>query len=181
MKNTFDLTMRNTLQALLLICFFTIMMGCEQKKNQQASEEAVPDEAIAEEPTGNEFGEPVDVSSAISLSALESTMGDKTTRDGLTVTGKVTEVCQKKGCWMKLEKENGEAMRVTFKDYALFMPKDIAGKDVVIRGKAYSDTVTVDVLRHFAEDAGKSQAEIEAITEPEIALAFEADGVVISN
>lgn len=173
--------MKKILFTFILFSLATLLFNCEQKNNATTTTEVENEELAMEEPTGNEFGEPVDISTAISLTALEANMGDKTTWEGLTVTGKVTEVCQKKGCWMMLEKEDGETMRVTFKDYGLFMPKDIAGKDVVIRGKAYSDTVTVDVLRHFAEDAGKSQAEIEAITEPEIALAFEADGVIISD
>ena len=33
------------------------------------------------------------------------------------VSGKVKEVCQEKGCWMKIEKDNGETMMVKFKDY----------------------------------------------------------------
>ena len=173
--------MKNLLYTFILFSLATFFFSCEQKSNEQTSAGDENTEDAMEEPTGNEFGEPVDISTAISLTTLEASMGDKTNWEGLTVVGTVTEVCQKKGCWMMLKKENGETMRVTFKDYGLFMPKDIAGKEVVIRGKAYSDTVTVDVLRHFAEDAGKSQAEIEAITEPEIALAFEADGVVISN
>ncbi len=127
------------------------------------------------------IGEPVDEKAAISLASLASNMEDETLMEGLTVKGTVTEVCQNKGCWMKLEKENGETMRVTFKDYALFMPKDIAGKSVVISGKAYMDTITVDALKHFAEDAGKTQDQIEAINEKEIALVFEADGVLIEE
>lgn len=173
--------MKKILYTFILFSLSNLLFNCEQKNNTETSTETENAEVVMEEPTGNEFGEPVDISTAISLTALEASMGDKTTWEGLTVTGKVTEVCQKKGCWMMLEKKDGETMRVTFKDYGLFMPKDIAGKEVFISGKAYSDTVTVDVLRHFAEDAGKTQAEIEAITEPEIALAFEADGVVISN
>ena len=42
------------------------------------------------------------------------------------ITGKVTEVCQEKGCWMKIERENGEQLMVKFKDYGFFMPTDIA-------------------------------------------------------
>ncbi len=172
--------MKNTLRISILLCIVTLMVNCEQKKNQESSQEVKTEEVVQAEPAGNEFGEPVEVKNAISLAALESEIGERSSWEGITVKGEVTEVCQKKGCWMKLKKEDGEAMRVTFKDYGLFMPKDITGKEVVIRGKAYSDTVTVDVLRHFAEDAGKSQAEIESITQPEIALAFEADGVLIT-
>ena len=70
-------------------------------------------------------------------------------------------------------------MRVTFKDYAFFMPKDLTGKRVVVEGYAYVDETPVDVLRHYAEDAGKSKEEIEKITEPKREVAYEASGVVI--
>jgi hypothetical protein len=173
--------MNKKFQALILFCIIALIISCEQKNSEDTSNNTEAAEAVKEESAGNIFGEPVDVNAAISLASLEAEIGDRLAWENITVTGKVTEVCQKKGCWMKLMKDNGEAMRVTFKDYALFMPTDITVKEVVLRGKAYSDTVTVDVLRHFAEDAGKSQAEIEAITEPEIALAFEADGVIIEE
>jgi hypothetical protein len=48
-----------------------------------------------------------------------------------------------------------------------------------MKGYATVDTVDVEMLRHFAEDAGKSQDEIDAITEPEYELTFEATGVLI--
>jgi hypothetical protein len=93
--------------------------------------------------------------------------------------GKVEEVCQKKGCWMKLQAPNGKTMHVKFKDYEFFVPMDIAGKEVVMKGIASYDTVSVKYLRHLAEDAKKSAEEIEKITEPEIWTAFEAEGVVV--
>lgn len=40
----------------------------------------------------------------------------------------ITEVCAKKGCWMTLDLGNDMEMRVTFKDYGFFMPKDAAGR-----------------------------------------------------
>lgn len=94
---------------------------------------------------------------------------------------KVIEVCQNKGCWMKVNLENGEEAMVKFKDYGFFMPKDIAGKDVILNGKAYVTELPVDEQRHYAEDAGKSAEEIAAITEPKKTYSFEADGVLIKQ
>ncbi len=99
----------------------------------------------------------------------------------MKVTGKVMEVCQKKGCWMTIvsDQPGQPEMRVTFKDYAFFMPKDLSGKQVVVDGYAYVETTPVDVLRHYAEDAGKPKEEIAAITTPKREISFEAFGVVI--
>lgn len=40
-------------------------------------------------------------------------------------------------------------------------------------------TISVETLRHYAEDAKKSPEEVAKITDPKKELAFEAKGVVI--
>jgi hypothetical protein len=97
----------------------------------------------------------------------------------ITVQGTVAEVCQSKGCWMSITNGEGEDMMVRFKDYGFFMPKDISGREVIMNGKAFYQVTPVDELRHYAEDAGKSQEEIDAITEPKRELSFLADGVIL--
>jgi hypothetical protein len=129
---------------------------------------------------GKHFGAIITTDHAITYDALIPKMA---TVDSMPakVTGKVSSVCQKKGCWMTLvsDQPGKPDMRVTFKDYAFFMPKDLAGKKVVIDGFAFVETTPVADLRHYAEDAGKTKAEIDAITQPKRELAFEAKGVVI--
>ncbi|SER13399.1 DUF4920 domain-containing protein [Pedobacter rhizosphaerae] len=127
---------------------------------------------------GQQFGEGVKAGNVKPAAKMESAMGDQQSVD-MKIEGKVVDVCQKKGCWMTLEMPNGEPMRVTFKDYAFFMPKDIAGKRVVLDGIAKRQTISVETLRHYAEDAKKSPEEVAKITDPKKELAFEAKGVVI--
>jgi hypothetical protein len=105
----------------------------------------------------------------------------KLTNDKYTgkVSGKVVEVCQEKGCWMKVEKTGGETMMVKFKDYKFFMPKDIVGKEVVLDGEASVKEVPVKQLQHYAKDAGKSEEEIKKIKEPKKELQFVAKGVLV--
>jgi hypothetical protein len=43
------------------------------------------------------------------------------------------------------------------------------------------ETLSVEQLRHYAEDAGKSQEEINKIKDPQVSLTFLADGVYIEN
>lgn len=97
------------------------------------------------------------------------------------VRGTVDAVCQAKGCWMNIVSadEGAEKMMVQFKDYGFFMPKDIAGREVIIDGYAYYEVTSVDELRHYAEDAGKSPEEIAKITEPAKKLKFLASGVLL--
>lgn len=128
--------------------------------------------------SGQKFGEDIKPGDVKPAAKMEAAMGDQKTVD-MKIEGKVVDVCQKKGCWMTLEMPNGDPMRVTFKDYAFFMPKDIAGKKVVLDGIAKKQTISVETLRHYAEDAKKTPAEVAKITDPKKELAFEAKGVVI--
>jgi len=95
------------------------------------------------------------------------------------VTGKVVDVCQEKGCWMKIEKPGGETMMVKFKDYGFFMPKDILGKEVVLEGSAAVKETSVKQLQHYAKDAGKSKEEIKKIDKPKKEVQFTANGVLV--
>mgnify|MGYP000737126161 CR=1 FL=1 len=97
------------------------------------------------------------------------------------MVAKVDEVCQAKGCWMKLSLQNGKQVMVKFKDYGFFMPKDIAGKEVIVNGKAFVNEMSVDEQRHYAEDAGESAEKIAAITHAKRTYSFEADGVLLKE
>lgn len=130
--------------------------------------------------TNNAFGAAITPDGAISYDELIPKMA-ATDSMVVKVSGTVSEVCQKKGCWMTLKSADGQEMRVTFKDYGFFMPKDISGKKVVMDGFARVETTPVDVLRHYAEDAKKSPEEIAKITEPLRELTYEANGVIILN
>lgn len=127
---------------------------------------------------GKVYGDSIKDANIIDLSAISTAMRDES-KMNMTIRGKVNEVCEKKGCWLIMKLSNGDDMRVTFKDYKIFLPKDVTGKEVVLDGFVYSDTTSVEKQRHFAEDAGKSAAEIAKITTPKKELAFEAKGVVV--
>ncbi|CCH01009.1 hypothetical protein FAES_3000 [Fibrella aestuarina BUZ 2] len=125
-------------------------------------------------------GKKISEKGAIPAAQLASNLGNKAEAK-TKVEGTVESVCQMKGCWMKLKTADGQTMRVTFKDYGFFVPKDISGKTVVVEGVAKQTTTPVSELRHYAEDAGKSKEEIAKITEPEKAITFVADGVIVKN
>jgi len=122
---------------------------------------------------GEEFNED---DATISITELHNKMKD-TALLNTTVKGEVKNVCLKKGCWMTIKNPDGDEMRVTFKDYGFFMPMDCHDKTVTFKGKAYQDTTSVEMLKHYAEDEELPQAEIDKITEPKVEIAFEATGV----
>ncbi|MFM9910219.1 MAG: DUF4920 domain-containing protein [Chitinophagaceae bacterium] len=126
---------------------------------------------------GVTYGAGTTASGSIAVNELEQKL--KENKFEGKITGKVTEVCQEKGCWMKLEKSNGEKVMVKFKDYGFFMPKDIVGKEVVLDGEALVKEVSVKQLQHYAKDAGKSEEEIKKITQSKKELQFIAKGVLV--
>lgn len=136
---------------------------------------------IVERVEGVHFGETISEKGAMSYDELLAEMDKKGGLEGIKVEGKVENVCQKKGCWMTIVSENpdAEVMFVKFKDYGFFMPLELSGKKVVMQGNAFIETTSVDELRHYAEDEGKSAEEIAKITEPKKEFKFLADGVVI--
>ena len=82
---------------------------------------------------------------------------------------------------MKLKTEE-DTLMVRFKDYSFFVPKEgVEGRNAIIQGEAYYDTLTVELLQHYAQDAGKSEDEILSITDPEYNFLFEANGVIIQE
>ncbi|WP_019989511.1 DUF4920 domain-containing protein [Rudanella lutea] len=123
-------------------------------------------------------GKKITEDGAIPAPELVAKLGDKS-EFNTKVQGTVESVCKMKGCWMKVKTADGQTMRVTFRDYGFFVPKDIVGKQVVFEGTAQQTTTSVADLKHYAEDAGKSKAEIAKITQPEKAVTFVADGVIV--
>ena len=172
-----------TTKNIMLLAIMAILWSCAPKPsaNTSSPEEGVETTASADlDQEGKFFGEKISAEGAITFTELVTELED-TDSLAAKVTGTVQEVCQAKGCWMNIsDSEGGErSVFVKFKDYGFFMPKDIAGQQVIMEGYAYREVTPVDELRHFAEDAGKTAEEVEAITEPKEELKFLASGVIV--
>lgn len=163
---------------LTLLVIATVFVSCKDK-NTTAETTNVENQEVAYASFGMEIND------ADALSAARMAEHYNNMKAGDTVNSKVrvkvNEVCQAKGCWMQVDLENGEQVMVKFKDYGFFMPKNIAGKEVVLNGKAFVEEVSVDEQRHYAEDAGQTPEEIAKITEPKKTLSFLADGVLLKE
>jgi len=159
-----------------LLLLISLVFSCKNKKSSETTTTETENIAYAS------FGDEIKADNALTIQQMAEKY--KTLKVGDTIQAKVSasinEVCSKKGCWMKLDLGNQEEIRVTFKDYGFFMPLNAEG-DVIINGKAFITETSVEDLRHYAEDAGKSKEEIDAITETERTFAFEADGVLLKQ
>ncbi len=116
---------------------------------------------------------------AVSSQKLQKMLTKVDKTENVAVQGKVTEVCEKKGCWLTVETVNNEKFFVKMKDYAFFVPTALVGKEVVLEGSAEKKVISVDEQKHYAEDAKKSQAEIDAITSPKEEIRFVANGIKV--
>ena len=67
-------------------------------------------------------------------------------------SGRITEVCQAKGCWMMLEND-GDTARVMFGKHAFFLPIDTRGT-AVVHGVLERKVLTPEQVEHFAGDGG---------------------------
>ena len=162
---------------IFLMAVFTLT-SCKNKVSEKLSDEAIQ---ISNEMDFNSYGD--EISSKNSLSAAEMEVHYQNLKIGDTVEisfkTDVIEVCKAKGCWMKLNLPGDEDVMVKFKDYGFFVPKDIDQKVVNVNGKAYVTEVSVEEQQHYAEDGGKTEEEIAAITQPKRTFSFEANGVLV--
>ncbi|NPA34160.1 MAG: DUF4920 domain-containing protein [Chlorobi bacterium] len=146
------------LVAKLVVLFFAIAMSINAQ-NAYRGDTITPEGAVT-------------VSQAIEKLEKEGKVAN------IKVKGKVSAVCQKKGCWMIITDGNKE-IKVVFKDYSFFVPKDIDGYEVIVEGPLFYEIISVEQRKHYAQDAGASQEEIDKITEPLKIPMIEARGVII--
>lgn len=134
---------------------------------------------------GDTYGAGVD-SSVESKAITVEKLGKKLKKENkklenVAIKGKVTDVCEKKGCWLTIQTEDNSQFFVKMKDYAFFVPTALKGKNVVLEGNAERKVISVDEQKHYAEDAKKPQSEIEAITKPKEEVRFVANGIKVVN
>ena len=163
----------NKFFAFALIVLFSTL-ACKTSNSKMSSNSPAPKA---------QFGESFTAKNIMKYDDLLAKLEKSGKLDNVVVEGQVAGVCQMKGCWMNIVSEqnaNAPEMFVKFKDYAFFMPLDLTGK-VIMKGNAYKEVTSVEELKHYAEDEGKSPEEIAKITKPVEELKFMASGVQILN
>lgn len=160
---------------LLSFLVFTILScNCNENKTKEEPHAGAVKPTSS---TGN-FGAIITEENAVAVAELPGMLAESETV-AVKLTGNIASVCQMSGCWIDLDLGNGETVHVTFKDDAFLLPKDAAGKVAFVEGTAQREELSVEYLKHLAEDDGKSQEEIDAITEPSMEYTFVASGVII--
>ena len=167
--------MKKNLILLLFVVFITNLNLVAQQKNNNSTTINTKDFTV--------FGEKFEASKVLSNKEMLKKYKAMKKGDSLVVKFKssIKEVCKKKGCWMQMDLTSNQQAFVRFLDYVFFVPLNADNAEAIVNGVAYIDIVTVEELKHYAKDAGKSQAEINKIKKPEITYAFRASGVLIKK
>ncbi len=168
---------------LLPILFFAFACGNKESQNEKANSSLVNSEEPSEKKeldikTDKTFGKNFESLQAKTKSEMLQLYEGLSVGDTVQVQfqSEVKSVCAKKGCWMKLNLNDELQSHVTFKDYGFFVPKNSKGHRMQVNGIAFIEMTDVETLRHYAEDAGKSESEIAEIIEPQLNFRFIADG-----
>lgn len=172
------MTMKKTLGLLAVMALVT---ACNKKDHTATGKE---DASAGEAVTYQVFGDSITKEGAISKDEMLARYEAMKPGDTLNVkfSSEISSTCKKKGCWMTLKLATGKEAFVKFKDYAFFVPKEGAeNHEAIVSGKAFIEETSVDELKHEAKDAGKTQEEIDKITEPSKNYRFMADGVLIAE
>ncbi|MBX3712186.1 MAG: DUF4920 domain-containing protein [Lysobacter sp.] len=95
------------------------------------------------------YGKPLPAGTATPISQA---IGDFDAHAGKPArfSGRITQVCQAKGCWMVLE-DDGRSARVMFGDHAFAIPKDSTGQ-AEVHGVLSRKALTPAQAKHLEED-----------------------------
>ncbi|KAA5535063.1 DUF4920 domain-containing protein [Taibaiella lutea] len=128
------------------------------------------------------YGKAFTSTQVLSTTRAAGVTSEKDVVENVQFEGKVTEVCQKEGCWLVLSTDNGaDPLMVRMKDHSFKVPKDLNGKHVVVNGNLKKTTQSVEEQKHLLEDKGASQGEIARITAPKNVFELIATGVVVTE
>lgn len=165
---------------------FLSLIACGEKTNTKTPEPVVEEAQITETPKAEiidasnleHFGGEFTIETAVpaaQIFANPSEYVDQTIR----ISGKVSDVCQKMGCWMVIT-DNDKHMRVTTKDHKFFVAKDGAGSLCDIEGTLVKKEFSKERADHYkseqSEGAPVPKAEEEGTASYEIvaaAIAFQ--------
>ena len=124
------------------------------------------------------YGKKITASSTVDVNQAIEEFEQKGKAD-FTIKGKILQVCQTEGCWFNLETKS-RPLLVDF-NHDFKIPMNSKGASVIAEGHFTRDTTSVEQLKEYAKDDGKSAEEISKINQPEVQLVFHADGVKIEK
>ena len=99
------------------------------------------------------------------------------TKNAVVVEGTVTTACERKGCWMQLG-DGEQNVRVTFKDYAFFVPLDSKGMKARAEGVTTVKKLSKADADHLEEEGAKLKRNADGTANE---VSFVASGVELTK
>ncbi len=178
--------------SIALVATFTSCGEAKEEVKEEAKEEVIEEtmeEDVLEEGVvmvnglqffGNNEFEMSDWSSVDEMYAAVMETGEF---EGL-VKAEISEVCKKAGCWITVLKEDGSTVRVIFRNHFGIPTDTPAGYEVIMNGVGQVDTTSIELQKHFLDDAKEAgeevyQADYDEITEDLIEVSFDCDGLLV--
>jgi hypothetical protein len=203
--------------ALVLVAAGMLLAGCQSNKNAGVSATAAADHAkadavcdmpgqgaaVANAKTAQTSKQPVAVyggeqkltdADAVTVSTVLA-HPDQYKDKYVRVTGKVTSVCAKKGCWLRVAPDKATAAAtpstqpamtdifIKFRDppAGRLIPMEASGKNVTVEGVLKIAKMSEAAARHFMEDGGASKEEIEKVVGPQPQLVLTKPVVAVQG
>ena len=137
------------------LIFMMTACATDVVENKTESQEAIPTETQAESKAAPSewkmYGDAFTLeSSSPGVAVLSSP--EKFVNKTVRITGTVSDVCQKMGCWMVVS-EGEHHMRVIMKDHAFAVNKSGSGFDCDIEGVVTAKAVDPDETAHYASES----------------------------
>lgn len=124
-------------------------------------------------PQGDAFGAALTLEATTPLAQVVARAEHYAKRPVL-VRGTLTDVCQRKGCWTVIR--DGDAqVRVRFKEYGFFLPKDSIGREALVEGVATIRTLSEQDARHYEQES--RHGDPDSVRGPRREVGFLASGV----
>ncbi|MBC8108845.1 MAG: DUF4920 domain-containing protein [Anaerolineae bacterium] len=195
------------IRKLLITCsMFILATGCASRE-QTTAQHAHEDEAVCAMPeiegkvaaapatqpakpakTFAKFGSEQKLSDAeaVPVSAVLASP-DEYNGKYVRLTGVVTSVCPKKGCWMRVAADGAKPgdgnVFIKFPDppEGMYIPLEAVGHEAVIEGTIKNGQMSQAAARHFKQDAGASAEEIEKVVGPQKQVMLAQPAVAIEG
>ena len=173
-----------------------VLMGCQssEKAGPRANSDApgAATATVAPAPSSAAwnatFGAPQKLSAADAVPASKVLADPQAYRDRYArLTGKVSDVCPKKGCWVRVvpaeARAGAENIFIKFPDppTGVLVPREAVGKDVTVEGTVKVGMISEKMARHFKEDAGAPPEEIAKIVGPQKQVMIAQPSVAIEG
>ena len=156
--------MRTLLLFSLLVCG-SVLAATEADHHEIKPAPATPVETTA---AGAVYGArlPATMPAAVDLDTAAAHFDDHAGKPA-AFRGRITEVCQKMGCWVVLSSEQGTLVRVNMHEHAFGVPKNASGPAIVY-GTLSRTTATAEEIEHLKMDGASApqnaELQIDAIS-----------------